>query len=824
MRITKFLFLAVLTSSLIFILNVRWDVGMMLPPLGKFMNPFYGFWQNAELSQIGNIQTEIKENQLLASAQVVYDDLMIPHIFAENDQDLYYLQGYVTAQHRLWQMDFQTYVAAGRLTEIMGEKVKNTNILDIDRYQRRIGLKHSAQKLWKKLQEKPKQKVILEAYAKGVNDYIQSLAYRDLPIEYKLFNYEPESWTPLKTLLILKLMAQNLSFTNADLEYTNALVFGKNYFQSFYPEYFPEEKPIVEKDGNWDFEPIPIKTLQDSSFVLDAIYTDPLNSPNPDNGSNNWAVSGAKTSSGNPMLCSDPHLGLHLPAVWYATQLQTPDHNVYGVSLPGTPFVVIGFNDSIAWGMTNALRDVVDWYKIEFKDSTQNQYQLDGEWKTAQKVKETYHFYNRSSSFTEEIRHTNWGPVVYDNNFSKHKGQTNLALRWTAHDISDEIGSLYALNRAKNRTEFTTAIQNFACPAQNFAFASTDGDIMMRVQGKFPLKWKSQGKFVMDGSRSENAWQGYIPQNHAIESINPTTEYVFSANQRPADLSYPYYVFSHRYKYYRDRRLAELLDSLTDASFKNMAIIQNDNYNLQAAENLEFLMSKLDTASLNEKEQRIFEKLSQWNFYNDSKKLAPSYFKTWIAILHKKLIWDEWNEAPVKGQAMKLPRTINSLRLLRNKPDFAFLDITATKKKREMADDLIQMAFKMTADSIAQWKKNREHNLSEKWENYKETRLRHLIPALDAFSSDVMRNGGEKSSINAMSSSHGPSWRMIVELDKKGVKAWGIYPGGQSGNPGSPFYLNLATDWEQGKYRSLWFMSSKDDKTHQILLTQKFMK
>ncbi len=827
MRITKFLFLAILTSSLIFMLNVRWDVGMMLPPLGKFLNPFVGFWANAELSVQGKIIPQITVNELLAPAEVIYDKDMIPHIFAENDQDLYFLQGYITAQHRLWQMEFQTHAAAGRLTEITGEKIGNISILDIDRRKRRIGLKMAAEKLWAHVQKnEPQQKIILEAYSKGINAYIKTLADEDLPIEYKLFNYKPEEWTPLKSALVLKQMAENLSFTDADLEYTNALkFFGRNYFDIFYPETLPIEKPIVEKNGAWDFEPLAVQMPVDSAAIIDTLQIEPIDRPDPDNGSNNWVVAGSKTANGNPILCSDPHLGLNLPSIWYQIQLKTPEHNVYGVSLPGVPFVIIGFNDSISWGMTNALRDVVDWYRIEYKDSTQTEYKLDNQWEKIKTTKEVYKFYNKSSVFEEEIKETVWGTVVYDQNFkSNYTEKNHLALRWTAHDISDEVGSLYAINRAKNRAEFTTAIQNFGCPAQNFAFAASDGDIMMRVQGNFPLKWKEQGKFIMDGTHSENRWKGYIPQNHAIESVNPENGYVFSANQRPADSSYPYYTFSHHYKYYRDRQIVALLDSADEITYRDMMKMQNNNFNLQAAENLEFLLSKLDTASLNEKEQRIFEKLAQWDFYNDPKKSAPSYFSTWVSIIHQQLLWDEWTESPVKNYALKLPSVANSIQLLRTNPDFAFMDITATKDKREVADDLIQLAFKMTTDSIAHWKKNRGHNLSDKWDNYKNTRLRHLIPTLTAFASEVMQNGGDKNAINAISAGHGPSWRMVVEMDKKGVKAWGIYPGGQSGNPGSPFYLNLATIWESGDYRPLWFMSSKQDKTQKILLTQKFTK
>ena len=331
-----------------------------LPPLGKFLSPNQGIWLN-EVTE-SNTNSNIAIKGLSAPVSVKYDEHLIPHIFAQNDLDLYKAQGYVTAQHRLWQMEFQTHASAGRLSEIIGEKA-----LDYDRQERRRGMGFGAENAMKKMKEDPEMISFLEAYRDGINSYINQLKPENYPVEYKLLDYQPELWTTKKTALLLMYMTKMLAGGDSDLEYTNALrKFGKERFDLLYPDFFDVNDPVIPKEHDWSsLENIQQTPIPNGELPLDSIAST-MDKPHPNNGSNNWAVSGKKSYSGNPILANDPHLGLNLPSIWYVMQLSTPEHNTFGATLPGALGIISGFNTHISWGETNATRDVLDWYKIEF--------------------------------------------------------------------------------------------------------------------------------------------------------------------------------------------------------------------------------------------------------------------------------------------------------------------------------------------------------------------------------------------------------------------------------------------------------------------------
>ena len=294
---------------------------------------------------------------------------------------------------------------------------------------------------------------VIEAYAEGVNLYISELGYKDYPIEYKLLDYAPEPWSTLKTGLLLKLMANTLNFGERDLQNTNALkLFGREVFDILYPDRESSIDPIVDNPGQWDFEPILRDSIADGSIV-ELIDRDLVPQPNPMAGSNNWAVGPSKSASGNAILSSDPHLGLTLPSLWFVAQLNSPDVNVLGATLPGAPTVIIGYNDSIAWGATNAQRDLVDWYKIQFKDDSKTEYMLNDEWvKSEMQIEEIK--IKGEELYYDTVYYTHFGPVMFDDNFHPDSEKKFYALRWIAHDPSVELLSFYKLNQAKNHNDY----------------------------------------------------------------------------------------------------------------------------------------------------------------------------------------------------------------------------------------------------------------------------------------------------------------------------------------------------------------------------------
>lgn len=799
MKLAKFFISLTITLLLIYLMDRGWTVGSVsLPPLGKFLDPFHGFWQNLESTGYqGKKQLVIPG--LKAPVTVVYDSLLIPHIFAKNNEDLYLAQGYITAMHRLWQMEFQTHAAAGRVSEI----VASDAVLNYDRRQRRLGMVFGAEKALSSMGKHP----AVLSYTEGINRFIETLDYHTLPFEYKLLNYRPEPWTPLKCALLLKNMAQTLNMGDKDIEMTNALhLYGKEMVDLLYPDNEKSGDPIVEKPGQWNFDPV---TLNNVPLALPdeiiAIRKQPGSDPN--TGSNNWAVSGSKTYTGSPMLAGDPHLDLTVPSIWYAVQLQAPGVNTMGASLPGVPTVIIGFNDSIAWSVTNAQRDLVDWYKVTFKDKSRDQYLLDGEWVNTRKVVEEIRV-RGGKTYYDTVVYTHWGPVTYDNHFHAENELNGYAFRWIAHEPSEEINAFYRLNRAKNHGEFTEAVSDFSSPAQNFVFASVRGDIAMRIQGKFPVRRKDEGKFVLDGSKRSQGWQAFIPNAHNITEKNPGRGFVSSANQYPADSTYPYYITATEYQAYRNRRINQVLRESDNITYRDMMKLQTDNYNLKAAESLPLFLSHLDTTQLNHLEKQAYRILRSWDHVNHASSAGATYYEAWWDNLMP-LLWDEMqNEPPILAR----PTAYNTIRLLREKTELPFFDIQHTEAK-ETATDVIRKAFSLSVQDIEQWKLS--HTTLPVWAEYKDSYIPHLLPPLRALAIPV-KTGGNHDIVNAHSRTHGPSWRMIVSLEPSGIKTWAVYPGGQSGNPGSAHHHDMLSRWEQGSYFPMLFMRSPDEDVRKI--------
>lgn len=797
MKAFKTILSLAITVSLVYALNRSWT-GLpgvdTLPALGKLLDPFHGFWQNAESSPI--IPDELTISGLKNEVKVVYDSMLIPHIFATNDEDLYFTQGYVTASQRLWQMETQILAGAGRLAEVLGP-----GLLPRDRSQRRIGMVYAAQRALEKTESDPTTKAVLDSYTAGINAYIQTLDDESLPFEYKLLNYRPEPWTNFKSAMLLKNMAQTLNLGEKDKEMTMALqMFGMPVVDVLWPDN-EHTDPIVDRTGQWKFPPVKVST---PPMAFDSLPTVAMRASHEksskDVGSNNWAVSGTKTATGSPLLCNDPHLNLSLPSIWFAIRLHSPSVNVMGSSLPGAPGVVIGFNDSIAWGVTNAQRDLVDYYRVKFKDLSLNEYWSDGQWRKATKVVETFQVRGQAP-FVDTVTYTHIGPIPNDKSFNGPSSTELDAFRWVSHDPSDELKTFYLLNRGKNHGDYMKALDNFHSPAQNFVFASVAGDIAMRIQGKYPVRRQNEGKFILDGTRTDQEWQAFIPFEQNVMDKNPPRGFVSSANQYPADATYPYYVTAQSYEAYRNRRINQVLTEISGATPKDMMKLQLDNYNLKAAESLPYFLAQLDTTKLTEAEQQAWKTLKAWDYVNDIHSLGASYYEAWWDALMP-LAWDELSKDP--KHPIDYPTAFNTIRLLKEQPTLSFFDITSTPTT-ETAKELLQTAFKIGVEDVEKWKLEKKSD--PEWATFKGTVIRHLaqLPPLSV----SVAAGGNHDIVNATSRTHGPSWRMVVSLEKTGLKAWGVYPGGQSGNPGSKYYSNMIDMWAKGNYFSLPFVSAE---------------
>lgn len=794
MKYVKLIIALILTIAIFYSLNNKFGD---IPALGKFLAPNQGIWQNeADESVAGEVSISGLDDEVT----VHYDEQLIPHIFAQNDTDLYKAQGYITAKHRLWQMDFQTYAAAGRLSEIIGK-----GALDYDRSQRRNGMLFGAENSLEIVKKDPAALALLEAYSHGVNAYINSLDPNNYPVEYKLLDYKPEAWSAEKTMHLLMYMTDMLCGREYDLEFTNTIKkFGKKRFDLLFPDFYDSIDPVIPKETDWSFIKSEMAEIPDSEMVNDTVSISKLmEKPHPNNGSNNWAVSPEKSTTGNAILANDPHLGLNIPSIWFVMQLSTPQHNVYGATLPGALGVIIGFNDDISWGVTNATRDVKDWYNIEFQDKSKKAYKYDGKWKnTSVRLEEIK--IKGQETFIDSVVYTHHGPVSYDASFRTDNELKGYAMKWAGHIGHNFTDLFYKLNRAKDYDGYRNAIKNHVAPAQNFVFASKTGDIAMWVQGKFPNKWKGQGQFLMDGSNPEHDWKGFIPSEYNAHTKNPERGFVSSANQHPTDSMYPFYVYNDGYDTYRSRIINTFFRSKDKFNIEDFKELQNNNFSLKAQEIVPYLLENLNVSNFNDAEKEAFNLMKNWDFDNHIDSKAPGFFSSWNSAIYN-LLWDEFD---VEDKTLKYPFTYQYMYMLKEHPNDDFMDILDTPEK-ETAKDLIQQSFVTTVEKLNKWA---EDNGVYNWANYKKTYVGHLLQALPAFSVQNIPIGGDGNTVNATTRNHGPSWRMIVEMGDK-PKAYGMYPGGQSGNPGSKYYDNFIDDWAKGNYFEINFMQSKNDST-----------
>ena len=801
MKFFRALFSVALTLALIWALQTPFG---QAPPLGKFLNPATGFWQNAESKNLVT-KEELHLNGLKDEVIIRYDENQVPHIFAKNDHDLYYAQGYITATDRLWQMDIQTRSASGRLAEVVGEKA-----LEIDKYHRRMGMVYGAENTLRGMMKDPQTRVSILAYTEGINAYIRNLTIRNYPIEYKLLNYKPEEWKPINCALLLKLMSETLAGGSDDLEMTATLnKFGVAVTNDLFPDQNFQKEPIIPTGTKWNFKPLPVPKpsasfkAQLNGNLKPAGKVDGI-------GSNNWAVSGSKTASGYPMLANDPHLHLTFPSIWYQIQLTAPGVNVYGASLPGSPNVIIGYNQKVSWGVTNVDADVLDWYQIKFKDCGTSEYWYNNQWRKTTKRTEVINVRGQKP-VTETVTYTNFGPVVYNYDIEKPKKAPNnvpagAALRWIAHDESNDVKTFYMLNRSQNYNDYRRALSYYTAPAQNFIFASADNDIAITPNGKLPLKFKKQGKYVLDGTDPANEWQGWIPASQNPTVKNPPRGFVSSANQESTDSTYPYYINWQFGSYQRGHRINTRLAAMNKITVDSMRLLQTDNYSVTARDILPTLINYLDPTQLDATQQEALKLLQQWNLRYDADAIGASVFNSWWLNVYD-LIWkDEFD-----GKDLRLPSRDRTIQMLLQQPKAKWFDDIKTPSA-ETITDIISKAFNQAVDDLVT--QHGKPGKTWQWGQVRPTEIDHLAN-LTGFGSGEFASGGNGGVVNAISGGNGPSWRMVVQLGPQ-VKGYGVYPGGQSGNPGSFFYTNLLQTWKDGRLNELLFLKSAAEKSGRI--------
>jgi len=795
MRLVKLLVSLVFTLLLGLFMQWGWSP---LPPPGSFFHPIRGFWTNAEPPEGIFPQGKISHAELQDTVEVFFDERMVPHIYARNESDLFFAQGYVTAQMRLWQMDFIARAAAGRIAEAAGEVA-----IEFDLNQRRKGMGYAAEASLHAMESDPTTRHILNRYTAGVNAYIENLGYSHYPLEYKIMDFKPEPWTSLKTAYILKYFADLLTGKDQDLPYTRAEArYGSNAISAMYPDtaIFPGAavlKQIRFQNTQLHVDTPSVKhpnflpvSVPEPGIESDSIEEkeDPVAEP-PAVGSNNWAITGNRSFTGKPMLANDPHLPLMLPSLWLEMHLSAPGYHVRGVSIPGTPTIIIGFNEALGWGLTNGTQDVKDWYEVTFKDKNQEEYLYDQQWLPVN-YREEWIYIKNKKPLKQKVGYTFYGPITYTDTLIINE-RRSLAMRWTGHEAGNELKSFYRLNKSETSQDVESAMRTFVCPAQNLVFATHKGEVGVIQFGLFPLRWKGQGKTVMLGEIPSNHWQGYVPEEWMVREINPQEGFVQSANQHPFESSFPLY-YTGRFEQFRNHRISKVLRQAQKWQASNMKQLQLDEYSVLASMALPVMLKQLVQYRPNTpfppEANTWIDSLKNWNYQYEANSSVPTFFHAWFR-LSLRLAFDEYY---LPG--LMLPQDAVLVYLLIHDPKHPIFNRGNTSRK-ELASDIIVMAAKRT---LAQFPKP---DFKYAWGRSRQTRLRHLAE-LAPFHSAVLYTGGEAQVINAITGTHGPSWRMLYTPGDS-IAGWGIFPGGQSGNPGSPFYNNQTPDWVSGQYYAL---------------------
>ncbi|MCB0356073.1 MAG: penicillin acylase family protein [Bdellovibrionales bacterium] len=777
----------------LFALNTNWQ---QIPPLGHLLNPFKGAWQNGLPEKNNNLNF----SSLNSPVTIQWDQYGVPHIFAENDHDLYFAQGYLHAKDRLFQMDLAARAGSGRLSELVGNKT-----IEMDKFFVAIGMRESAVQAEQAMLKEPTIRNAVTAYVEGVNTYINTLSYKDYPIEYKLLNAKPDHFTSLHIAQFLKLMSFRLAGKSFDLDLTRILKkWGPEKLWDLFPNYQNNPSLIIESQY------VP-KSLQKSPQV----YTDkfvsvfanyanylqnlstPMGKQEGFNGSNNWAVAKTKTKNGYNLIANDTHLSFSLPSVWYEMQLSHKNFNVYGASFPGSPGIIIGQNNHISWAVTNATMDVMDFYEIETNNKI-DQYKRGDEWQKV-KVYEQEIRLRSGDSINITNKWTNQG-IIVDQNHNKA-----LVLAWTAHRPSSELQALLSLNKSLSLTDCHNSLKLFKTPPQNFICADRN-NISITHNGEVPQRKLGQGSFVMNGADQSNYWLNFVPHEDLPSVVNPKEGFVASANQMAVDKNYAHYLGWYYDDSFREQRIKEILSVAKKLSVQDMQDLQNDIHDKMAEASLPIMLSVLSEESLSEEQTKAVNELKTWDFKANHDSYLPSLYYIWWKHLRNSIWQDQlWeNEKIINPQAS---RTIALLKDLannsspKNANNLFWIDDFNSEQVKETLKEINLRAFNSMWKELTSRFGSFGHSWN--WENINVLDIKHVarIPGFGGYSFKI---DGSIKTVAANNKSHGASWKMIVELGPE-FTTWTNIPGGVSGNPFSATYQHWLKDWSLGKMRKAYY-------------------
>ncbi len=795
---------------------------------------------------------ELDLPELDATVEVLRDQHGIPHIYAQSEADLWRAQGFTHAQDRLWQMEQNRRVAQGRLAELVGEAA-----LDVDRFSRIVGFRRAAQAELENLDEATI--LTLQHYCQGVNAYIRSRKGK-MAAEFNLLRRQPEEWSPLDILAFGKMVAWSLSI-NWESELVRLQLAAKldpTLAADLEPDY-PNTNPVVaEAAGSQDS----LRLLHTAGLMLNEYEQLKgwmgLAAPGIGQGSNAWAVSGSKTTSGRPILCNDPHLVMTMPGPWYEMHLHCPPPpgesgpgiHVSGASFGGAPGIIIGHNEQIAWGMTNAFPDVQDVYiERPHPDNAIGQpprFEYDGEWEEATVLREEIYLRNRVRPHVEEVVVTRHGPLLSgilktespDTGFPDEPVLTvaPLALRWIGHEPGTVLRSVLRINRAQNWQEFDAALSDWSAPSQVFAYADSE-NIAYRLAGAVPIRRNGNGLVPVPGWNSDYEWDGLIPDDELPRCLNPSSGFIATANNKITGDDYPYVLTFETMPGWRARRIEEMLAEKETLSLRDMEQMQLDQTSLYAQ-----ALTPLLTSHLSEDPyvRVAVNMLQDWGYHMDQESPAALVFH--YTLLHLlDLTFGQKLGATAAGflgkgsspvfliNGFMLRAQTRLLELLQNENDSPWYADAATGRRRTK-EELIETALKLSVHRL-----RREVNPTPRkwaWGRMHQIRYSHTLGRSRIlgwlFNRGPYPIGGDGTTLNQ--TAYMPelppglvqvqaAYRQIFDIGNWDA-AQSVTASGQSGHPVSRNYADQIPMWLEGVYHKMPWSRPAVEKTtrHRLLL------
>ncbi len=722
-----------------------------------------------------------------ADVTVTRDEYGVPSIWAESEEDAYRALGYAHAQDRLWQMEFLRRVADGRLSEIFGEE-----LVDTDRFMRTLGMGRAA--IADEGLLEPGSRKIAEAYVAGVNAWLETRK-GSLPIEFLLLRLTPEPWTIRNSLSIAKIIAADLASFSVELEHQRAIdKVGEKKAAELAPPY-PAYGPLIlgglagDADRRLGARPslgsspvggvAPFEVSDTTRAVLDTVVAS--------HASNAWVVGGARTASGKPIVANDTHLTLRAPSLFYLAALHGGPVQRAGVTIPGIPGVILGKAPGFAWGFTDAMVDDVDFYVEKVEGDS---YLTPAGLRPFERRDEIIKVKGKPD-LIHAVRATRHGPVLSD--VDKRVKDRVLAMRWTAIEPARALNALLAMNRAPGWRELVEASRDFDTAKQNMIFASDDGTIGYVLIGKVPVRKSGDGILPVPGWDDEHEWTRFLGPEEKPRALNPPEGFIVTANNRQVGPDYPHLLTRIYASPFRAMRIRQLIESTPKMTPADVARHQLDVEDALAKRYLPRAVSAAEAAGI----PAARAALAAWDGQAKPDSRAAALFYVWLETLRRKIAEDEW-----AGEKMYFPRFVLIETL--DHDGGAWVDDVRTPAV-ETLDELAREAMKEAVATVG---------ATKTWADFHATYIEHplgrvkMLDRIFAFNMDVAPRGGSSHTVNVaiypeatppFKSKDGASHRAIVDLgDPDGASGF-MVPTGQAGHPSSPNYRDLHALWLRGE-------------------------